>query len=62
MEKITFTKKAENVKDVSCSNYHSVYVSNNNDLYGCGNNTHGQQGIGVTENVLTFTKIKLPKE
>ena len=53
---LTFTKRAENVKEVSCSEYTTWYIDNNNDLYGCGYNEYGQQGSGDTDNVLTFTK------
>ena len=52
----TFTKRAENVKEVSCSDYTTWYIDNNNDLYGCGANWRGQQGSGDTSDVLTFTK------
>ena len=52
----TFTKRAENVKKVSCSDYTTWYIDNNNNLYGCGDNESGQQGSGNTSNVLTFTK------
>ena len=52
----TFTKRAENVKTVSCSGSVTWYIDNNNDLYGCGKNSTGNQGSGDTSNVLTFTK------
>ena len=52
----TFTKRAENVKEVSCTSGTTWYVDNNNDLYGCGQNTYGQQGSGNTIEVSTFTK------
>ena len=53
---LTFTKRASNVKEVSCSDGTTWYIDNNNNLYGCGSGSHGQQGSGDTENVLTFTK------
>ena len=56
---LVFTKRAENVKEVSCSRYTTWYIDNNNNLYGCGYNKYGQQGSGVSgtsNNVLTFTK------
>ena len=53
---LTFTKRAENVKQVSCSTYTTWYVNNNGDLYGCGQGKSGQQGSGSTSNVSTFTK------
>ena len=55
----TFTKRAENVKEVSCSNSTTWYIDISNNLYGCGWNIYGQQGSGDTSNVLTFTKREL---
>ena len=53
---LTFTKRGENVKEVSCSDETTWYIDNNNDLYGCGSNGSGQQGSGDQNSVLTFTK------
>jgi alpha-tubulin suppressor-like RCC1 family protein len=56
---LTFTKRAENVKEVSCSEYTTWYIDNNNDLYGCGDGYYGNQGSGASgdsADVLTFTK------
>ena len=53
---LVFTKRASNVKEVSCSFYTTWYIDNNNNLYGCGYNRSGQQGSGNTSNVSTFTK------
>ena len=55
----TFTKRASNVKEVSCSDQTTWYIDNNNDLYGCGSSEYGQQGSGNTNDVLTFTKREL---
>ena len=33
---LTFTKRASNVKEVSCSNYRTWYITDSGDLYGCG--------------------------
>jgi len=52
----TFTKRASNIKDVSCSGYATWYITKNGDLYGCGSGQYGQQGNGSTSNVTTFTK------
>ena len=54
---LTFTKRASNVKEVSCPIYSTWYINNNNNLYGCGNGTNGQQGTGTSHGtyVLTFT-------
>ena len=56
---LTFTKRASNVKKVSCTDTTTWYIDNNNNLYGCGANNAGQQGSGNTSNVLTFTKREL---
>ncbi len=56
---LAFTKRAENVKTVSCSEGTTWYMDNNNNFYGCGDNGYGRQGSGDTANVLTFTKIEL---
>ena len=53
---LTFTKRAENVKEVICSGGTTWYIDNNNDLYGCGSNFYGQQGSGDRNDVSTFTK------
>ena len=53
---LTFTKRASNVKTVSCSQFTTWYIDNNNDLYGCGDNDSGQQGSGNASRVRTFTK------
>ena len=44
------------VVKVCCSWYTSWYIDNNNDLYGCGYGSFGQQGSGDTSDVSTFTK------
>lgn len=51
-----FTKRAENVKYVTCSDYTTWYIDNNNDLYGTGRNEYGQQGLGSTTDASSFTK------
>ena len=56
---LTFTKRASNVKEVSCSDGTTWYIDNNNNLYGCGSNSSGQQGSGNTTSVKTFTKREL---
>ena len=52
----TFTKRAENVKEVGCYYNTTMYISASGDLYICGNNSYGQQGSGDTSNVTTFTR------
>ena len=53
-----FTKRAENVAQVACSDYTTWYVTTTGDLYGCGINRNGQQSIGGTEpdRISVFTK------
>ena len=56
---LVFTKRASNVKTVSCSQDTTWYIDNNNNLYGCGRNNYGQQGSGTSgssTNVAVFTK------
>ena len=53
---LVFTKRAENVKEVSCSQETTWYIDNNNNLYGCGRGSSGQQGSGDTTDVSVFTK------
>ena len=56
---LTFTKRAENVKEVKCSDYTTWYIDLDNNLYGCGRGDFGQQGSGDTNNVLTFAQIEI---
>ena len=53
---MTFTKRADGVKDVVCSTNATFYITTTGELYGCGNNAYGQQGSGATTTVSTFTK------
>lgn len=55
-EVTTFTKRAENVSQVACSDYTTWYLSKSGELYGCGGASDGQQGSGSTSDVKTFTK------
>ena len=58
----TFIKRASNVKQVAIDLVNGTttwYIDNNGDLYGCGNNSYGQQGngtYGTGTAVKTFTK------
>ena len=52
----TFTKRASNVKDFTCSESTTWYIDEDDKLYGCGLNDQGQQGTGNTTNVSTFTQ------
>ena len=53
---LTFTKRADGVKDVACSDNTTFYLTTTGELYGCGYNGNGQQGDGTTNDVKTFTK------
>ena len=60
---IVFTKRLENVKQVSCSNRTTWAVKEDDTLWGCGNNYNGQQSCGVLganntkyKNVKVFTQ------
>ena len=53
----TFTKRASNVKLVVYNYATTWYLTNDGELYGCGQNEHGQQGSGTSGDVITtFTK------
>lgn len=34
------------VMDIKCGLYHSIFLVNNGQIFGCGNNEHGQLGLG----------------
>lgn len=51
-----FTKRAENVAQVFCSDFTTWYITKSKELYGCGYNNYGQQGSGSTSNITVFTK------
>lgn len=52
----TFTKRADNVAMVACSDFTTWYLTKTSELYGCGYNYYGQQGNGSTDKVTIFTK------
>ena len=43
--------------EIFCSTSTTWYLTENGDLYGCGDNTNGQLGFGNAENSLDFVKI-----
>ena len=53
-----FTQRltGENVKEVVISNNTTWAITTDGKLFGCGDNTIGQQGSGDFDNVLTFTQ------
>jgi alpha-tubulin suppressor-like RCC1 family protein len=58
--KSTFTKvttNTSNVKEIICGSDHTVILKNNGTVWGCGDNTSGQLGLGDETNRTTFTQI-----
>jgi len=55
-----FSKRAENVREVYTMHGMTWYIDNENRLYACGSNQY--KLVGSDNKILTFTKIKLPKE
>ena len=56
----TFTEIITNVDDIKsvyCGGDHTLILKNNGTLWGCGDNSHGQLGLGNTTNRTTFTQI-----
>ena len=56
----TFTQvntNANNVKSVYCGRNHTLMLKNDGTLWGCGDNSYGQLGLGNTANRKTFTQI-----
>lgn len=51
-----FTKRADNVAYITCSDTTTWYITKSGELFGCGNGYYGQQGNGSTNHVLIFTK------
>ena len=57
----TFTQitiNTDNIKSVYCGREHTIMLKNDGTLWGCGNNSNGQLGLGEnTSNQATFTQI-----
>lgn len=49
---------ARNAVDIYCGGHHSFYKNSKGEIFSWGLNTHGQLGIGHTENTCIPTKIK----
>jgi alpha-tubulin suppressor-like RCC1 family protein len=51
-----------NVISVTCGGYHTMILTNNGELYACGNNQYGQLGLGKEDKVLSNYEMgaKLP--
>ena len=58
----TFTQVIANtndIKSVCCGFYHTLILKNNGTLLGCGWNSHGQLGLGNTDDRNVFTQIAI---
>ena len=58
--KTTFTQittNTDNIRSIYCGETHTFILKNDGTLWGCGNNTNGQLGLGDTSNRATFTQI-----
>ncbi len=53
-----FEDQGVNIVSVSCGNEHTLFVSDQGWVYGCGNNGQGQLGL-TTENGLLKTPLKI---
>ena len=51
------TTNTDDIKQVYCGGHHTIMLKNDGTLWGCGQNTNGQLGLGDTTNRTTFTKI-----
>ena len=51
------TTNADDIKSVYCGGYHTLILKNDGTLWGCGDNSYGQLGLGDTANRNTFTQI-----
>ena len=52
------TTNADNIKSISCGYYHTCMLKNDGTLWGCGENSYGQLGLGKTTSTETiFTQI-----
>ena len=59
-DRTTFTQitaNADNIKSVYCGYNHTLILKNDYTLWGCGDNSRGQLGLGNTSNKTTFTQI-----
>ena len=46
-----------NIKSICCGKRYTSILTNDGTLWGCGENTYGQLGLGDTDNRTIFTKI-----
>ncbi|KAL5006417.1 hypothetical protein ScPMuIL_015223 [Solemya velum] len=58
---VGWTVRGFTVGRVVCGGGHSLIITENGQLWSCGSNSHGQLGLGMTENTSEFHKIDFPK-
>ena len=59
-DRVTFTQittNADNIKSIYSGSNHILILKNDNTLWGCGYNEHGQLGLGNTTDKTVLTKI-----
>ncbi|KAI9335901.1 regulator of chromosome condensation 1/beta-lactamase-inhibitor protein II [Obelidium mucronatum] len=49
------------IKSISCGANHTLLVTGDGTLWGCGSNSHGQLGPSIHEQSTTFTKLETPE-
>jgi len=47
----------DNIIDIGCNRYSTIFIKNNGKVYGCGKNDYGQLGLGDTNNRDTPTLV-----
>ena len=61
-DKTTFTQittNTDNIKEIYCGERYNFILKNDGTLWGCGDNSCGQLGLGDTTNRTTFTQITI---
>ena len=56
----TFTQitiNTDNIKEVYCGYYHTFILKNDGTLWGCGDNSYGELGLGDTTDRKIFTQV-----
>ena len=51
------TTNVNNIKEIYCGVNHTFILKNDGTLWGCGDNSYGQLGLGDTTNRTTFTQV-----
>jgi alpha-tubulin suppressor-like RCC1 family protein len=55
--KITFPVGTDPIKEISAGDYHTMFLTEKGEVYGCGSGRYGQLGTGDREDRLTPVKI-----